>query len=83
MPQATGEGGGPGSSGFRRPWAIPLVTFGGALASAWLVAKFAPEAEGHGTDSAIDAVHTDPLIVPRVNPVDAYGTGEKVPAASG
>jgi CIC family chloride channel protein len=37
-----------------------LVTFGGALVSALIVAKFAPEAEGHGTDSAIEAVHTDP-----------------------
>jgi CIC family chloride channel protein len=37
-----------------------LVTFGGALVSAWLVAKFAPEAEGHGTDNAIEAVHTNP-----------------------
>jgi CIC family chloride channel protein len=60
VPQTTGEGGGRGSTTFSRPWAIPLVTFGGALLSAWLVAKFAPEAEGHGTDSAIEAVHTDP-----------------------
>jgi CIC family chloride channel protein len=36
------------------------VTFGGALLSAWIVARFAPEAEGHGTDNAIEAVHTDP-----------------------
>ncbi|MBV8930481.1 MAG: chloride channel protein, partial [Mycobacteriaceae bacterium] len=49
-----------GSSRFVRWWAVPLVTCGGALVSAWLVAKFAPEAEGHGTDSAIEAVHTDP-----------------------
>ena len=39
------------------------MTFGGALVSAWLVAKFAPEAEGHGTDSAIEAVHTDPRAI--------------------
>src|ERR1700681_471267 len=50
VPQAAGDGGGRGSAGFDRPWAIPLVTFGGALVSAWLVAKFAPEAKGHGTD---------------------------------
>ena len=31
--------------------------------SALLVAKFAPEAEGHGTDSAIEAVHTDPRAI--------------------
>jgi CIC family chloride channel protein len=60
VPQAAGDGGARGSAGFRRWWAIPLVTLGGALVSAWLVAKFAPEAEGHGTDSAIEAVHSDP-----------------------
>ena len=60
QPQATGDGGGGGSPGFDRPWAIPLVAFGGALVSAFLVARFAPEAEGHGTDNAIEAVHTDP-----------------------
>ncbi len=59
-PEAVADGGGTGSAGFARPWAIPLIVFGGALASATLVAKLAPEAEGHGTDSAIEAVHTDP-----------------------
>lgn len=60
IPKPMGDGGAPGSTGFDRPWAIPLITCGGALLSAALVAKFAPEAEGHGTDSAIEAVHTDP-----------------------
>lgn len=60
QPQAIGDGGGSGSPGFSRPWAIPLITFGGALVSAFIVAKFAPEAQGHGTDNAIEAVHTDP-----------------------
>src|ERR1700712_5108812 len=59
-PKAAGDGGDKGSTGFARAWAIPLVTFGGALVSALIVAKFAPEAEGHGTDSAIEAVQTDP-----------------------
>jgi CIC family chloride channel protein len=59
-PTAAGDGGSTGSAGFARAWAIPLVTFGGALISAMIVAKFAPEAAGHGTDSAIEAVHTDP-----------------------
>jgi CIC family chloride channel protein len=63
IPQAKGDGGNPGSPGYPRAWAIPLVTFGGALVSALLVAKFAPEAEGHGTDSAIEAVHTDPRAI--------------------
>jgi chloride channel protein, CIC family len=60
VPNASADGGGRGSPGFRRAWAVPLVTTGGALVSAWIVARFAPEAEGHGTDSAIEAVHTDP-----------------------
>ena len=60
VPKAFADGGQRGSAGLGCPWAIPLVTFGGALVSAWLVAKFAPEAEGHGTDNAIEAVHTNP-----------------------
>lgn len=60
IPKPVGDGGDAGSPGFDRPWAIPLITCGGALVSAWLVARFAPEAEGHGTDNAIEAVHTDP-----------------------
>jgi CIC family chloride channel protein len=63
IPEPAGDGGNPGSPGFDRPWAIPLIACGGALVSAWLVAKFAPEAEGHGTDSAIEAVHTDPRAI--------------------
>ena len=62
-PQAKADGGGQGSAGFDRPWAIPLVTTGGALVSAWIVARFAPEAEGHGTDNAIEAVHTNPRAI--------------------
>lgn len=40
-----------------RFWAIPLVTTLGGLASGLLVYKLAPEAEGHGTDAAINAFH--------------------------
>jgi chloride channel protein, CIC family len=60
MPTPLVEGGKPGSSHYARPWALPLVTTAGALVSALIVAKFAPEASGHGTDSAIEAIHTDP-----------------------
>jgi chloride channel protein, CIC family len=31
IPQAKGDGGGLGSPGYARAWAIPLVVFGGAL----------------------------------------------------
>jgi len=60
LPTPLVEGGSPGSRHYPRPWALPLVTTAGALVSAVIVAKFAPEASGHGTDSAIEAIHTDP-----------------------
>lgn len=55
-----GEGGKLPSTHFSRPWAIPLITGGGALLGAVLVYRFAPDAEGHGTDAAIAAVHHHP-----------------------
>jgi CIC family chloride channel protein len=36
------------------------VAGGGALLGALAVARFAPDAEGHGTDAAIEAVHHNP-----------------------
>jgi CIC family chloride channel protein len=36
---------------------IPIVTTVGGLCSGILVYGLAPEAEGHGTDAAIDAFH--------------------------
>lgn len=60
VPTPAGEGGASGSGSYARPWAIPLVVVAGALVSGWLVFSWAPEAEGHGTDSAIDAVHHNP-----------------------
>ncbi len=59
-PSPAGEGGIAGSAGFARPWAIPLVTTLGGLVSGSLVSLLAPEAEGHGTDAAIDAVNSNP-----------------------
>ena len=60
LPTPLVEGESLGSPHYSRPWALPLVTTAGALVSALIVAKFAPEASGHGTDSAIEAIHTDP-----------------------
>jgi len=40
-----------------RPWLLLVVPAVGGLLSGWLVYRFAPEAEGHGTDAAIDAYH--------------------------
>jgi CIC family chloride channel protein len=48
------------AGGPARPWALPLIAAGGALLGAILVYRVAPEAEGHGTDAAISAVHHDP-----------------------
>ncbi|HXF72637.1 MAG TPA: chloride channel protein [Actinomycetota bacterium] len=60
-PAPFGEGATMGSgSHLARPWAIPLVTGLGGLISGLLVFRFAPEAEGHGTDAAIAAVHHNP-----------------------
>lgn len=39
------------------PWVIVAVMIAGGLLSGMLVYTFAPEAEGHGTDAAIDAFH--------------------------
>ncbi len=46
---------------------IPIVLIIGGAISGFLVYKFAPEAEGHGTDAAINAFHNkDGKIRPRV-----------------
>ena len=60
VPTPAGEGGRPPSPGFVRPWAIPLTACLGALGGALLVFGIAPEAQGHGTDAAIAAVHHNP-----------------------
>ena len=41
---------------FRR-WMLFFIPAIGGIISGWLVYTFAPEAEGHGTDAAIDAYH--------------------------
>ena len=38
-------------------WMLFFVPAMGGIISGWLVYTFAPEAEGHGTDAAIDAYH--------------------------
>ncbi|MBW2107358.1 MAG: chloride channel protein [Deltaproteobacteria bacterium] len=39
------------------PWMLFFLPALGGLVSGWLVYTFAPEAEGHGTDAAIDSYH--------------------------
>ncbi|HKI36939.1 MAG TPA: chloride channel protein [Gemmataceae bacterium] len=41
-----------------RPWLLLIVPTVGGLLSGYLVFRYAPEAEGHGTDAAIAAYHT-------------------------
>jgi H+/Cl- antiporter ClcA len=60
VPTPIGEGNTPASGAFAHPWAIPLIVALGGLLSGALVFSVAPEAEGHGTDAAIDAVHHHP-----------------------
>lgn len=60
IPTPFGAGNLAPGAGPSRPWALPLIAAGGALLGAILVYRVAPEAEGHGTDAAISAVHHDP-----------------------
>ncbi len=58
-PSPAGEGGSP-IADVARPWALPFVVALGGLLSGLIVFRFAPEAEGHGTDAAIAAYHHHP-----------------------
>lgn len=60
VPTPAGEGNSAGSLHYSRAWAIPLVVLGGGILSGLLVFNWAPEAEGHGTDAAIEAFHHNP-----------------------
>ena len=46
----------PTATSFSR-WMLLFVPAIGGILSGWIVYTFAPEAEGHGTDAAIDAYH--------------------------
>ena len=60
VPTPAAEGHVAGSVHAARPWALPLVAGAGALLGVVSVYRFAPEAEGHGTDATISAVHHNP-----------------------
>jgi len=47
----------PAGSRHLNPWLLIAIMAGGGLLSGTLVYTFAPEAEGHGTDAAIDSFH--------------------------
>jgi CIC family chloride channel protein len=55
-PSPLGEGA-PLIRPMERPWLLPLIVALGGLLSGLLVFTLAPEAEGHGTDAAIAAIH--------------------------
>lgn len=58
-----------------RKWLIPILPALGGLFTSFLVLKFAPEAEGHGTDSAIEAYHfRGGKVRPIVPPIKAIAT---------
>ena len=59
-PQAAGEGGPVGDSVIHHHLLFLLSVTLGALLAGVIVFLLAPEAEGHGTDAAISAVHHDP-----------------------
>lgn len=51
-------------------WLVPVATTVGGLLSGFLVFHYAPEAEGHGTDTAVDAFHRrEAVIRNRVPPI--------------
>lgn len=52
---------------------LPIICFG-ALLSGFLVYRFAPEAEGHGTDAAIAAFHTTGRIRRRIPIIKALSS---------
>lgn len=56
-PSPAGEPGGIASIASPRYYLIPVSTIIGGLVAGLLIYRFAPEAEGHGTDAAIDAFH--------------------------
>jgi chloride channel protein, CIC family len=58
-PTPVGEGGLPVTDPLR-PWLVPLVVAAGGLIAGFIVFRWAPEAEGHGTDAAIAAYHHHP-----------------------
>lgn len=65
----------PAILGDPRRWVLLFLPMLGALISSIIVLKFAPEAEGHGTDAAIEAYHfRGGKVRPVVPPVKAIAT---------
>jgi CIC family chloride channel protein len=58
-----------GSTAPMSPVLLLVVISAGGLAAGWLVQSFAPEAEGHGTDAAIEAYHFKRGIIRPIVPI--------------
>lgn len=56
-PQPAGDQGPHALTPITHRWLIPVVTTLGGLLTGLIVFTFAPEAEGHGTDAAIESFH--------------------------
>jgi CIC family chloride channel protein len=46
-----------------RPWLLLLVLPVGGLLVGWIITRFAPEAQGHGTDAVIHAFHRQRAVI--------------------
>ena len=56
-------------------WFIPVATTLGGLIVGLIIERYAPEAEGHGTDAVVRAFHrTDGVIRPRVPPIKLFAS---------
>jgi len=56
-------------------WLVPVATTLGGLLVGWMVTRWAPEAEGHGTDAAIKAFHrAGGAVRARVAPIKAVAS---------
>ena len=56
-------------------WLLPVATTLGGLVVGWLVFRWAPEAEGHGTDAAVKAFHrAGGMLRARVAPIKAVAS---------
>ncbi len=68
-PSAGNEGGRGGFIFPSRYYLIPLITTLGGLLSGYFVYRYAPEAEGHGTDAVIEAYHFKDSYIRKIVPL--------------
>jgi len=61
--------------GYHGLWLIPVATTLGGLIVGLIIERYAPEAEGHGTDAVVRAFHrADGVIRPRVPPIKLFAS---------